>query len=188
MKRVALVAHWDWVIYNFRLPLARHLQNCGIEIIFVCPFGKYVPKLRKAGFKCIHWKIHRRSISPLKELLAVWRLLHIYRTEQFDAVHHFTIKPNLYGSFVARMAKIPLVINTFTGLGYLFAENRLVALLRFFVLPVLRSALHRSNVVTIFQNKGDRDNFVQLRLVPKKQTRIIMSTGVNVSIFRSCGE
>jgi glycosyltransferase involved in cell wall biosynthesis len=62
-----------------------------------------------------------------------------------------------------------------------------MALLRFFVLPLLRSALHRLNVVTIFQNKGDIDNFVQLRLVPKKQTRIIMSTGVNVSIFRPCG-
>jgi len=47
MKRIALVAHWDWVIYNFMLPLARHLQNCGIEVIFVCPFGKYVPKLYK---------------------------------------------------------------------------------------------------------------------------------------------
>ncbi len=39
-------------------------------------------------------------------------------------VHHFTVKPVLYDSFAARMAKVPQVINNFTSLGYLFSEAR----------------------------------------------------------------
>jgi hypothetical protein len=41
--KVLMVAHWDWVLYNFRLPLARALREKGFEVIFVCPYGEYVP-------------------------------------------------------------------------------------------------------------------------------------------------
>jgi len=98
MVKVLLVAHWDWVLYNFRLPLAKALREHGYDVVFVCPFGEYVNKLMEAGFRCIHWSIIRRSVNPLEEIKALFHLAYIYRQERPNLVHHFTVKPNLLGS------------------------------------------------------------------------------------------
>jgi len=125
MAKVLMVAHWDWVLYNFRLPLARALREKGFEVIFVCPYGEYVPKLKEEGFRWIHWAIVRRSLNPVRELIAILHLASIYQREQPQIVHHFTIKPNFYGSIAALLARRDKVINTFTGLGFLFSEHPL---------------------------------------------------------------
>ncbi len=120
MAKVLLVAHWDWVLWNFRLPLARALKDRGHEVILVFPFGEYAERLRATGFRCVHWSVKRESLNPLREIAAIVHLAHIYRREKPDLVTHFTIKPNLYGSIAAAFCRNLKVINTFTGLGFLF--------------------------------------------------------------------
>lgn len=181
--RVALVAHWDWVLFNFRLPLARRLHELGAEVVFVSPPGRYVPLLERAGFRWTGWAVARRSLDPLAEAAAVVRLARLYRRERFDCVHHFTIKPVLYGTLAARLARVSRVIDTFTGLGFLFSEAGVARLLRAGVLPLLRWALHRPAVLTVFQNAEDRDRFVGAGLVPARRTRVIAGSGVDVARF-----
>ncbi len=111
--KIALVAHWDWTLYNFRMPLAQALRERGHDVIFVCPFGEYVSSIQKDGFPVADWHLQRRSFNPLSEGMAIAHLCQIYRRQALDAVHHFTIKPNIYGSLAAQMARIPKIINTF---------------------------------------------------------------------------
>jgi glycosyltransferase involved in cell wall biosynthesis len=187
MHKILLVAHWDWVLYNFRLSLAKALQEHGCEVVFVCPFGDYVAKLRSEGFRCIHWHVNRRSLNPFQEAGAVTRLTRIYRGVMPDVVHHFTIKPNLYGTISARLAKVPAVINTFTGLGYLFSNNYQARLLRVLISPVLRRVLHMPKSVTVFQNEPDRQTFIRMRLISPEQTAVIAGSGVDVHRFAPGG-
>src|SRR3954447_8959325 len=142
MSRIALVSHWDWVLYNYRLPLARRLRERGADVTFVSPTGKYVDGLEAAGFPWREWRLERRSLNPLAEAAALVRLRAIYRRERFHVVQHFTIKPVLYGSVAARQAGVGTVINTFTGLGFLFSRHPTALALRAGVLPCLRRLLH----------------------------------------------
>src|SRR5262249_3968176 len=105
--KIALVAHWDWVLYHFRLPLADRLRSRGAEVRFVCPYGEYVDGLRRAGFTWLPWAVKRRGTNLRAETAAVTRLTILYRRERFGAVHHFTIKPVLYGSLAAAAAGVP---------------------------------------------------------------------------------
>lgn len=114
MAKVLMVAHWDWVLYNFRLPLARMLREKGFEVTFVCPNGEYVPQLWEDGFRWVHWSVIRKSLNPAAELYSTFHLASIYRREQPKIIHHFTIKPNLYGSIAALLTGTKKVINTFT--------------------------------------------------------------------------
>src|SRR5207245_8207360 len=98
MTRVALVSHWDWVLYNFRLPLARRLRARGLDVTFVSPRGDYVDALQGAGFGWLPWPLSRRGMNPLGETASLLRLAALYRRHRFVAVQHFTIKPILYGS------------------------------------------------------------------------------------------
>jgi glycosyltransferase involved in cell wall biosynthesis len=181
--KIALVAHWDWTLYNFRMPLAHALRERGYDVVFVCPFGEYVSFIRKAGFPVIDWHLQRRSFNPLSEGMAIWHLFQIYRQEALDAVHHFTIKPNIYGSLAAQMARIPKIINTFTGLGFVFADSTASRLLRTIVLPLLRLVLWPRNAMTVFQNDHDREVFMQRGLVRSAQTSVIAGSGVNTTRF-----
>src|SRR5215467_5325890 len=156
MARIALVTHWDWVLYNFRLPLARRLRSRGLDVVFVCPRGEFVPKLEAAGFPWRPWPVSRRGMNPLQELASVASLTRLYRREAFALVQQFTIKPVLYGSLAAGRAGIPRVINTFTGLGFLFSDDVRARGLRTVALPLLRRLLRRPSTQTLFQTASDR--------------------------------
>ena len=180
---VLLVANWDWVLYNFRLPLARELERQGLNIILVCPSGKYTDQIQAMGFAWQPWNLNRRSIYPWHELGSIIELYKIYRQLRPAAVHHFTIKPILYGSLAARAAQGTVVINNFTGLGYLFSEARKAKILRWIVLPVLRRALRGEGFHTAFQNKHDLEHLVSLDVISEEDTTLIPGTGVNISDY-----
>src|SRR5215470_14768659 len=183
MTRVALVSHWDWVLYNFRLPLAKRLRARGLDVTFVCPRGEYVDALEAAGFGWSPWPLSRRGMNPVAETASVARLATLYRRHRFAAVQHFTIKPILYGSLGAAMARIPAVINTFTGLGFLFSDDRRAGGLRRLVFPLLRRLLHRGSTQTVFQNQADRARLVNDGLAPVARTHVIPGSGVDVKKF-----
>src|SRR5262245_20076847 len=121
--RLGLVAHWDWVLYNFRLPIATLLCEHGCDVTMICPHGEYVDKLREAGFAWKEWRVSRRGLNPLAEAISIGQLSSIYRANRFDAVQHYTIKPIVYGSIAAATAGVPVVCNMFSGLGYLFSDT-----------------------------------------------------------------
>jgi len=119
--KVMLFANTDWYLYNFRLPLAMTLRDRGDEVILLSPAGDYVQRLTANGFRWIGLRMARGGGNPLAEfgtLLQVWRL---YRAERPDLVHHFTPKSVLYGSLAARWSAIHSIVNSVTGLGYLFS-------------------------------------------------------------------
>ena len=182
-KRICLVANYDWVIYNFRLPLVDFLTDQGLEIYLVCPPGEYTDRLQEKGYRWVPWDLERRSTLPWKELLAIRDLTGIYQDLVPDAVHHVTIKPILYGTIASRRAGISQVINNFTGLGYLFSESRSAAVLRAFVLPLLRRYLPAPENQTVLLNQGDRQRLIDLRLINPAQTVIIPGDGVDIERF-----
>jgi len=192
ISKVLLVTNWDWVVYNFRMPLARALRDHGYEVVLVFPFGKFLDRIRQEGFRCVHWPLDRGSLNPIRDGRALWHLARIYRREGPHIVHHFTIKPNLYGSLVVRWNGLnrrgegggPVVINTFTGLGFVFSDHLKARLLRRGLLPLLRYSLHGPDTWTVFLNPRDRSLFVERGWVPAHRSTVIVSTGVDIHRFR----
>jgi len=205
MYKVLLVAHWDWVLYNFRLPLARALREAGYNVVFICPPGPYVRRLQEAGFAWIPWRVERRGINPFREPVAIWRLARIYRAEQPDLVHHFTVKPIIYGTLAARsLARLrvptrpgwdksdrrcPCIINTLSGLGFLFSDQRMARMLRVVLLPALRHCLRGRDAWTVVLNPDDELACVRLGLCDAgRLTTMRSAMGVDVSAFSPDGQ
>lgn len=186
---VLLVANSDWYLYNFRLALAQYLQGHDLDVVMVSPQGKFVAEITAAGYRHIAWNVGRRTMSPPGEAVAVARLASIYRAEKPALVHHFTIKPVLYGSLAARFANSPAVVNSVTGLGYVFlTASRSGGLMRRLILPFYRHALAYPKSRVIFENENDRATFVQLGLVRASESVIIRGVGVNAGHFQPVPE
>ena len=184
MKKVLLVANTDWYLYNFRLSLARYLGEKGYDIILISPAGRFVQHLQQAGFRWIEWGVGRQTLAPWKEIQALYQLVRIFRQERPDLVHHFTVKPVLYGSFAARLSGIPGIVSSVTGLGYVFLRQELKPrLIRQVVKYLYRLAFASHRSAVIFENDADRLYFIQESLAQKERTWVIEGVGIDTDHF-----
>lgn len=182
-KRILIVANSDWLLYHFRLPLLRALEEEGLEVVLVCPEGEYVAGLEAEGYRWLPWNMKRKSISPLDVSLALADLIRYYRRFQPQAVHHITIQPIFYGSIAARLTGVPVVINNFTGLGFLFSESGKAFWLRKVTLPMMRWAMGRGGVFTVLLNDQDRRELLKRNLISGENSIVIPGEGVDIERF-----
>jgi glycosyltransferase involved in cell wall biosynthesis len=182
--KILLVANTDWYLYRFRLSLARFLYTRGDDVIFVSPSGQYASQIEGNGFRWICWEVGRQSLNPLMEFASVYKLLRIIKRETPDLVHLHTIKPVLYGSISTLLWKNLGVIRSITGRGYVFlGEDVRAKLLRPLVKAIYRFALNSGRGSVIFENKTDRDYFIDQKLVNLDKANVIEGVGVDTEYY-----
>lgn len=153
-------------LINFRGPLLKTLVQRGWRVVAVAPDdGVTGPALAALGVEFAPLPLARAGMNPLADLgtlLHFWRLLRRIRPQ---ACLFYTIKPVIYGSLAAWLARVPRRISMITGLGYAFTEGAGGrALVLKLVQRLYRLALWRNQRV-IFQNPDDLQLFVERRLV-----------------------
>jgi glycosyltransferase involved in cell wall biosynthesis len=115
MIKVAHVATIDLSLRFLLLNQLQSLSDSGYAITGVSAAGPHVIALEERGIR--HIPVHlTRSMTPVADLLALWRLYRIMRREQFTIVHCHTPKAELLGQLAARLAGVPIVIDTFRGI------------------------------------------------------------------------
>jgi len=93
----------------------KFLASQGYDISAVCSQGKWLKDVEAAGIKVKTIKL-KRKISPFSDLVAFFKLYFYFRKEKFDIVHTHTPKPEIYGQIAAKLAGVPIIINTLHGL------------------------------------------------------------------------
>jgi len=163
---------WIW-----RQALIRTLQGAGFEVLAVGPPGPYEEAVTRLGCWVDTYPLDRRGLNPVGELRSLAGLYAIYRRWRPVIAHHFTIKPNLYGTLAARLAGVPVVIATVTGLGYIWTDDRPKArVLRTVLGPVYRRVLRLADAV-IYLNEDDRQT------LGGRRTVLIPGEGIDLEEF-----
>ncbi|MEK7080581.1 MAG: glycosyltransferase family 4 protein, partial [Patescibacteria group bacterium] len=93
----------------------KFLAEQGYDISAICSPGKWLKDVEAAGIRVKTIKL-KRKISPLSDLVAFFRLYFYFKKEKFDIVHTHTPKPEIYGQIAAKLAGVPIIINTLHGL------------------------------------------------------------------------
>lgn len=186
--KFVLFANTDWYLYNFRLSTARALQAHGVEVVMVSPPGEFGPRFAAHGVRWVPLRMRRASLNPLREAGTLGSLVGLLRSERPDLLHSFTLKCAVYGALAARAARVPAFVNAVTGLGYVFASDRIKArVLRPLVSALMRVALGSERSRVILQNPDDEEAFRTLRLAPPQHIRLIRSSGVDLERFNAGG-
>ncbi len=108
----------------------------------------------------------------------------IYKSERPHLVHHFTIKPVIYGTLAARKSGVPAVVNDITGRGYTFlAQSPKARLLNRLVRGLYKQAFRHPNHALVFENETDRQDFLDKNLVHTSQVYLIEGAGVDTVFF-----
>jgi len=169
--------------------LARAAKQAGYEVTLVTRVGEYADRIRAEGFKLIPVQIERRSSNPIRELRVIAALVSIYRRECPDIVHHVALKPVLYGSLVARLTRVPAMVNALAGLGYVFSSNEWKArIFRPIVQMAYRLLLNRKKTRVIVQNPDDLQLLTAGGVLDGKHIVMIRGSGVDIHYLRTLPE
>jgi glycosyltransferase involved in cell wall biosynthesis len=169
--------------FSHRLALAKAAQKAGHAILVATDPQDLTESFQKEKFTVIPLKhLNRSGTNPLQEISALRELYQVYKREKPDIVHHIAMKPVLYGSIAALLARIPRRINTFAGLGYLFISSKFSArFIRFFLMRAFQILFRGPNTRLILQNKDDYRIFE--RILPTKNLVLIRGSGVDTKKF-----
>lgn len=184
--KIALILNDDFSMLHFRGGLIKALVSKGMDVCVIVPPGPYVSKLEAIGARCLPIAMNR-FITPFHDLKLLFQLYRVFKLEQFDLVHNMTIKPNIFGTVAAKLAKIPRIVCLVSGIGYVFSDdlnsptNKIVRTIAIFLYRVALSISHK----TWFQNKDDLDFFIKEKIIKPDQGIVIRSGGINLDEF-SC--
>lgn len=180
LPRLLFVVTEDWYFVSHRLPLAVAAQAAGFAVAVATRVNAHGEQIEAAGIRLVPFELSRRSGNPLIE---IFRLIRLYRREQPSIVHHVALKPVLYGTLAARLARVPHIVNAVAGLGWLFSsDGRLAKLVRPWVRSALVRLLAAPRVHSIVQNPDDQALLAHAG-VPQAQLHLIRGAGVDTQVF-----
>lgn len=189
MARVLIVASLAESLLNFRGDLIRHLRTRGHEVVTAAPGeAKEVDRtLASWGVRRVQIPLQRTGSSLSSDLRALVEMYRLMRKEKPDVMLAYTIKPVVYGSLAARLARVPRRAAMITGLGFAFASPS--TLRQRLVRTVARSLYGVAMTFTdtvFFQNPDDEADFRSAGLLRRTQ-RIVHTggSGVNLQHFTS---
>lgn len=184
-KLLYLVSEDEYFLTH-KLPHALIALKNGFEVLIVCRFSKFKKKILSYGFKVQELKLDRKSLNPFKEINNLIILKKIIGTFEPDVIVNVSLKPILYGSICSFFSKtIRLKINAIVGLGYLFINNNIKAIiLRGILKKLLYFLLSDTRTFCVFQNNDDLKYFVKNKILKSSQNLVIKSSGVDTKYFK----
>ncbi len=135
MKKLIYIVAVPASVRSFLSERMRFLAD-KYDVSAICSPGKEHELFRSEGLKTHAIPIERR-ISPLKDLVSLWRLYRLLRREKPDIVHTMTPKAGLLGTIAAWAARVPVRIAMFNG------ELKLPN-------PLVRGIVRATNAITCF--------------------------------------
>ena len=184
MKKIIISANVIWTITNFRKELIKYLSSNGYKVICVASKDELSINLeqvlRELEIEFYQVNIDRKGVNPINDIRYIINLYNLYKKIAPDVILHFTIKPNIYGSFVASLLKIPS-INTINGLGSGIIKNNFLSKI---IKKMYRFSLKNSAKV-FFQNEDDLKFFIENNIVNKDKVGIVPGSGVDIDRFKN---
>ena len=180
-KKLAIVVTEDWVFVSHRLALGIAAKKEGFDVVVITRCKKFKNKIIKSGLRLINLKINRSEKSIIGLAKESFELFKIYKKENPNLVHHVGLRPIIIGSIASKIAGIKNTVATFTGMGFLFTNERkssfISKILMFFLPWLLKDSFVSA------QNKEDY-NFLKINGIKKEKIQLIKGAGVNLNKYK----
>lgn len=173
-----IVANKGSYVKGLRLEIIEKLieQNYIVSLVF--PKDENVNFFKEIGCKHYDIELSGRGTNVVDELNLVRKLKAILKEEKPDFILTYTIKPNLYISYLAKKLKIPYLPNI-TGLGGAIHNK---GILKIAIIYAYRFVLTDAKAV-FFQNEHNKNFFIENNIIKNNQARLLPGSGVNIHKF-----
>lgn len=182
--KIIYSANTDWSLYNFRRAQIESTLKQNWQVSCVCSKGPFIKLIKKFGVnKIFLLRNYKKNVDLISDFSLIFEYYRIYKQWKPEIVHQFSIKPVTYGTIAARLARVPIIINTIPGLGYIFSDTEKERkFLRTIVLLLYKIAGKLSDFM-FFQNEDDKRLFINHKIVSKDKTSVTPGSGVDTQHF-----
>lgn len=182
-----LIAGFPDSLLRFRGALIAALLQKGQEVHVAAPdLPRHSPirqQLEASGVTVHEIPLRRTGTNPVDDFRLLVHLVRLMRRVCPQRVLAYTIKPVIYGTLAAWLARVPQRYALITGLGYAFQGAGERGLLRALVQKLYALALRCAHKV-FFQNPDDAALFRQRGLLPSRiPACIVNGSGVDVMAY-----
>ncbi|NEX17216.1 MAG: glycosyltransferase family 1 protein [Halochromatium sp.] len=175
----------DWFFCSHFCARAVAAKQVGYEVYVLTRARADAETIRQQGLHLVPIELNRHGINPFAELKTLFRVARVYRQLRPTLVHHFALKPIVYGSLAAKLAGVERLINAPVGMGFIFSSRSLQArVLRPLMQLLLRWVLNPPGSRVVFENTDDFASAVRDRLVTPASAVLIRGAGVDLQRFR----
>lgn len=160
-------------------------QGCIVGVAAQKTSEDLIKKIQSLGFFFFDTKIERKSINPISQIVALYRLFKIHSLFKPDISYHLGAKAIFYGTFITKLCNPNIgIVNAPIGLGYVFASNSFKAkCLRPLVLLFYKLFLNPTKSRIIVENFEDLDYFIKKKFLRPKDAYCILGAGVDTHYF-----
>ncbi|WP_114750994.1 glycosyltransferase family 4 protein [Pleomorphovibrio marinus] len=159
----------------------KYMASAGWEVLMVSGEGKEWEEVIK-NENCRHHIVpFTRKITPIRDLVCLWKLIKLFQAERPDIVHTHTPKAGLLGMLAARICGIGIRVHTLAGLPFLGVGGKHKKLLIF-----LEKLTYRLSKEVWPNSYSLKDFLVTNELAPEEKIRVIAqgsSNGVDLEKF-----
>lgn len=184
MKKFILISPKNRTAYNFRGDLIQDISAKGYDVIVTGPNRDNIDRIEALGARFVEIPMNKTGVNPFSDLKYTYRLFNLFRKERPEIILGYTIKPVIYGSIAARMARVKNVTSMVTGIGYLFASKTTKAKIIRQISSILYRIGFKCSDNIIFQNKDDQEEFISYKLCDRSKTHVVNGSGVNMLKFK----
>ena len=117
-SRILVVTAAPEDVRVFLMDQLTDLRKRGCEIHVATGYGCDLPELQDFGI-VQHRLPLTRQVTPSKDLKALWEIFRLCRQWHFDLIHTHTVKASLIGQIGARLAGVPVRVETVHGTVYM---------------------------------------------------------------------
>ena len=180
-----LISPKNRTVYNFRGDLIQKIKNMGYEVVVIGPNKENVEKIERLGAKFIEISFNKESLSIFSNIKYCNGLKKIMKKEKPDIVLAYTIKPVIFGTIAAKIAKIENTYSLITGLGQVYSKSSNVKTKMIRTLcGIAYKIVFKYNKKVIFQNQDDMNECIERKYLKKEKAEIVDGSGVNMNRFR----
>lgn len=186
---VLFVVTEDWYFVSHRLDFAKAAISAGFRVAVATHVESHGQEIRAGGIDLYHVPELRRARPLLAEGMTPFALARLFETIRPDLIHLVAMKPIFFGSLATAISHRRPMINTFTGMGFIFTSNSIRArLLRVPVASVLGTLLNRPNTLSIAQNREDLELLIARLGIDAERTTLLLGSGVDTARFHPLPE
>ncbi len=183
-KRVLFVITEDWALISHRLHLVEAAIADGYVVALATKINSHKKILSNTGVKIFEWKLHRGSLNPIKEIIAIFNLCKIIWRFKPDIIHAVAQKPVIYAGLAKQIYPKASLIGTLGGVGFVFTSNNIKAtLLRLLLKLLLKLALVGKKTRLILQNLDNVNTIQSINVINSKYIRLVKGAGVETEKF-----
>lgn len=191
MAKIVLIGNTVGTLLNFRRELIIDLVHRGHTVY--CLVSDYTSEtktlVKKLGAIPVDSILNSKGINPVADIKSTIKLSQLLKELQPDVVFSYFVKPVIFGTIAAKMAKVPRIIGMIEGLGNAFTPNdtngfdfKKKAIQRIQIL-LYRSALPLLDTLIVL-NPDDQEDLVNRFNIKVKDTVVLGGIGVDLDKFK----